>query len=250
MIRLAKNLREQIFQYVPTFAAEENSTKIYKTITDLENDISDKKFIYPGKIVYVFETKKYYLIDLEIDGSQEFSNVITTEWLNHLDAIKNNNDVQTVDYELPGHINTWVYDDLIKTDLDVPSQDGNTLISKSGEINWVQSEVKFVGDLSTTGTIVTEFNLLPIDTIKIFLTVKGTHSTGPALYTSTIILSKDINDEAQFSEYAILTRNGLDIDFDCFLDTINNKWIIRLTKLDNNYTIQQSMLKIQLTDFI
>lgn len=251
MIRLAKNLREQIFQYVPSFAAEENASKIYKTIIDLEDDISQKKNIYPGKIVYVFETKKYYLIDLSIDGSVEFSPTITTEWINHLDTIKDNVDVVTSDYELPGYTNLWVYDELIKGDeLNIPTTDGQTPISKNSEIQWVQSEIRYVGDLSTAGTTVANIDLLPIDTMKIFLTVKGTSLSGIGLYTSTIILSKDKDDEAQFSEYAILNKNDLDIEFDCFLDTINNKWVLTLTKTTADFTIQDTIIKLQLTNFL
>jgi hypothetical protein len=250
MIRLTKNLREQIFQYVPSFAAEENATKVYTTIASLEQDITNKKHIYPGKIVYVFETKQFYIIDLLIAGNKKFSDDIKNAWINQITLLQGVKDIVTTDYELVGFVNKWTYEPLFSTRITVPEENGKIMISKNGEIAWIENEIRFIGNIGITPTLITAFDLIPLQAMKIYLLVNGVKNGNISCsYTSTIILNKN-NNEAQISEYGIINTNNLDIDFSCSFDNINEKWNILIKKNEHDYVIQNTIMKIQIMSFL
>jgi len=251
MLRVAKNLKNIVYQMVPSFAGEFDVTKTYQTIANLETDITNKKFIYPGKIIFVFETKKLYYIDLEIDGNSELTSTITTEWLAHLDTIKNSVDIISEDYELAGYTNTWVYNELINSSalLNVPGADGEAILSKDGDAVWVKSIMQYSGDLSSAiGTLVAEIPLMPNDGFQIYLYVSGNKASVPAKYSSSIDLLES-NEDIYMTEYSVINTNDLDITFTCLRNTISDNWEIRLQKSSTDYTISDVTLNLKLVNF-
>jgi hypothetical protein len=249
VFRVAKNIKENVYQFRPTYAGEIDETKVYNTISDLETAISNKEYIYPGKIVYVLETKTYYVIDLEINGDSEFPSGIKTAWLSQLTSLSGTKDLVTTDYELSGYTNTWVYDNFIKTDIDIPAEDGFTVISKNGNIEWRQSEIKYIGDLSdTTGTEIARIELLPTEAIKFYLNVKGEYLLNEAKYSSTIAIIKT-DEDIKLSDYCVLDSNDLDIIFNISLDLINSEYILTLQKSSSDFNIIESVIKVEIVNF-
>lgn len=141
---------------------------------------------------------------------------------------------------------------LSKDPLNIPEEDGRSIISKDGEVKWIKSEITFTGDIhNTIPTEITRFsNANDTDSIKIFLTVKGIKSGIKGIYTSNIIVSKENETTSQINEYGIINSNDLDINFEATIDTGNNEWVISLTKTDVDYQVQEIILKVQVMDFV
>jgi len=244
MFQVSKNIKETILQLLPSFAGEMDATKVYHSINDLGDDIINKRWIYPGKIVYVFETKKYYIIDLLINGQSDYSEVIKNLWLLHLLSIQGKKDFHSSDYELQGYTNTWVYNDLFQNQLNIPSTNGQTIISNNGTVNWIQSELRFTNDISAVGgTIVATLPLMPNQGFNLFLMSIGDNSGTYCNYSSQIFVNRE-----NFTEFAIQNTH-LDLTFNTFSDDLTNQWFITLQKNNPNIIINNTVMKIQLLNF-
>lgn len=244
-MQVAKNIRDNLFQFVSSFAGDMDATKSYRTLADLQSDIDAKQHIYPGKIVYVFEKKKHYYIDLWIDDQEVFDETIKTAWLAHMNSLPNR-DITTSDYELPGYTNTWKYNTFAHTELDVPEGSGYTISTVNGEIDWKKTTFEYTGDLSDVGpsTIFT-LDILPLSGMKLFFKVYGTLQGGYASYGSTIQVMFSTTSNIMFTEYGVLSANGLDITADFNYDSINDRILFGIQKKPG-YIITKVIAQIEI----
>lgn len=247
MIQTSKNTKDQIFQNIPTFAGELDRTKVYLTLSDLQSDILNKKYIYPGKIVYVFETKKLYEIDLEINGSSVFTPSITSLWKSHINTLIGNKDLKTSDYELPGYTNTWVYRELLNNNfIEITGETGYIPVSNNGSIDWRQYSITYNGDISdSTYTEIVRFSYIDVLSAKMFIFVNGEEGINVSNYTSTISFFRENNTGVYMNEYGVVTLNNLDIDINIELDIVSDEWVVSMKKNSSIYTIINTEITIQ-----
>jgi len=247
MFKAAKNISDNISQYISTFASEIDATKTYISLSALDSDIANKFLIYPGKIVYVFETKKFYYIDLEIDGQSTFDSTIKTLWLAKLNNILSNGvDIITSDYELEGYQNTWVYNEVFDAGIDIPNNTGYTPITNNGQLDWIQSEITLNTDISAQfDTTIFSMDYLPINGFTINTFVKGLENSTLCLYSSNINIIKGDNGPDSI-EYGVLNKNGLDIEFSMFYNNSIEKWEFTAKKNLNSIVINSIILKTKI----
>lgn len=244
-MQVAKNLRDNLFQFVSSFAGDMDATKSYRTLADLQSDIDAKQHIYPGKIVYVFEKKKHYYIDLWIDGQEVFDETIKAAWLSHMNSLPDR-DITTTDYELPGYTNTWKYDTFAHAELDVPEGSGYTISTVDGAIAWSKTSFEYNGDLSAVGpSTIFSLDILPLSGMKLFFQVYGTLEGGHASYGSTIQVMFSTTSNIMFTEYGVLSANGLNIIADFNYDAINGKILFGLQK-SSGYVITKVIANIEI----
>lgn len=141
---------------------------------------------------------------------------------------------------------------LSKDPLNIPEENGESIISKDGEVKWIKNEIRFTGDIHhTIPTEITRFsNANDTESIKIFLTVKGIKTGTKGIYSSNIIVSKENETTPQINEYGIINSNDLDITFNTTIDSGTNEWVITLLKNDIDYEVQEIILKVQVMDFV
>lgn len=276
--KASQNSKLGLSQIVPNYASDLDKSKVYETLLELEdeldtvNNVNTLSVIYPGKIVYVLETKKHYILDLEINSNIHFDETIQTLWVSHINSLNTQNtDISASNYFLVNNPDItsqrYVYYELYSQNI-VPSdiEDGHSPITKDGELIWVK--VNYNGDFSesdiadesdTEKTFLFEVSGAVCDSIELFTSCKGykidknVSSQETTTYTSKLIIHKS-NFDVQQTEYGVLSINDLDVIFDVDYNPIDNKIKILASKKNNDtnysFTVENIIMSVNIAQQI
>ncbi len=242
MIKLSKNTKVLLGQVIPNFAGPIDRTETFSRLAELDGVILSKEFIYPGKLIYVLETGRHYIVTLSIADAAGIKTEaeLKEEWLQHVESLAGKKDLEPIDYELPGYENTWGYE-VFNSTLDAPSEKGFIPISNGNGLSWRQVSYSFNGDIDAIqDTLIASIPFADVSSIVLNTYVLGLNiSTSSSIaYTSTIsaALNGSTND-VEYSEYGIISTSDISINFSLAYDSTSQKLLIFAKKGSNDLAV-------------